>query len=306
MRGKYDILWKGMLEEIVEDLLRFVEPEIDRELDLRRGFEFLDKELGEIDPEPEEPSDTLLMDKLVKVYTRGGTAQWVLIHLEIQGKYESDFPKRMFRYYYRVHDGDHGPVAAIAILTGRDGKRVPGTYEERCLWTRVTYEYKTLCVTDYPKEELERSTNLFALVLLVAWEAILRGKETNEEWVRNLLEHKMQILNLLDERLKFGERKYNAILDFLYNYVSFKNPEINAIFRGRIDKKTGKTDTMGIIEQLAEIRKQEGRAEGAEEATQRIVRNLLMESDFPLEKIASLANVSLESVRKIKEKLPRT
>ena len=184
-------------------------------------------------------------------------------------------------------------------------------YKERCLWTRVEYEYKTLCVTDYSREELERSTNLFALVLLVAWEAILRGKETDEEWDLILLEHKTQILNLLNERLKFGERKYKAIMDFLYNYVSFKNPEINAIFRDRIDKKTGKSDAMGIIEQLAEIRKQEGleqgraegHQEGVKEATRCFVENLLNDSGLPLEKIASLANVSLESVSAIKAKL---
>jgi hypothetical protein len=50
MRPKYDILWKGMIEEVMEDLLLFVEPGIDDDLDLDRGFEFLDKELAAIDP----------------------------------------------------------------------------------------------------------------------------------------------------------------------------------------------------------------------------------------------------------------
>ncbi len=48
MKPKYDILWKGMIEEVMEDLLLFVEPGIEKDLDLRRGFVYLDKELAEL------------------------------------------------------------------------------------------------------------------------------------------------------------------------------------------------------------------------------------------------------------------
>jgi hypothetical protein len=70
MRPKYDVLWKGLMEELMADLLLFVEPAIGRELDLGRGFEFLDKELTEMYPEPEKPSNTRVVDKLVKVFLR--------------------------------------------------------------------------------------------------------------------------------------------------------------------------------------------------------------------------------------------
>ena len=64
MRRKNDILWKVVME---------------------RGFEFLDKELAELRPEPEKDSDTRFVDKLVKVYHRNGEEEWVLLHVEIQG-----------------------------------------------------------------------------------------------------------------------------------------------------------------------------------------------------------------------------
>ena len=51
-KPKYDILWKGMIENVMEDLLLFVDPDIGKELDLERGFEYLDKELAEIYPDP--------------------------------------------------------------------------------------------------------------------------------------------------------------------------------------------------------------------------------------------------------------
>jgi hypothetical protein len=72
MRHKYDILWKGVTEEVFDDLLRFIFPEADQMLDIERGFTFLDKELAEIYPEPEKDSDTRFVDKLVKVYRRDG------------------------------------------------------------------------------------------------------------------------------------------------------------------------------------------------------------------------------------------
>jgi len=43
MRRKNDLLWKGMLEEIFDDLLRFIFPEVDQVYNMERGFEYLDK-----------------------------------------------------------------------------------------------------------------------------------------------------------------------------------------------------------------------------------------------------------------------
>ena len=71
------------MEELMGDLLLFVEPGIGRELDLERGFEFLDKELVEMFPEPEKPSNTKVVDKLVKVFLRDGSERWMLFHVEV-------------------------------------------------------------------------------------------------------------------------------------------------------------------------------------------------------------------------------
>ena len=56
-KPKYDILWKGMIENVMEDLLLFIDPDIGKELDLERGFEYLDKELAKLYPDPEKPTD---------------------------------------------------------------------------------------------------------------------------------------------------------------------------------------------------------------------------------------------------------
>jgi len=245
MKGKYDILWKGMLEEVFEDLLLFVNPEIAKELDLSRGVEFLDKELAEMYPEPEKKSSTRVVDKLVKVYLCDGVETWMLLHVEVQGKNEKGFAERMHRYYYRLLDRYGRDVAALAILTGRDGKIVPDKYERRTFWGRALYEYKTLCITDFTDKDLAASDNPFAVAMLVAKEALMKLKGSDQEVDEILLEHKMMIVSLLHEKGVFDEHKINAIMTFLENYVHFKKPETNRIFRKRVDQKTGKKKYYG-------------------------------------------------------------
>src|SRR4051812_4317263 len=125
MRRKNDILWKGVMEVIFDDLLRFIFPDADQIVDMGRGFEFLDKELNEMYPESDKASDTRFVDKLIKVFLRDGHQEWFLIHIEVQGYPDKMFPERMFRYYYRIFDKHHTPVTALAFFTGKNGNSIP-------------------------------------------------------------------------------------------------------------------------------------------------------------------------------------
>jgi hypothetical protein len=315
MRPKYDILWKGMIEEVMEDLLLFVEPGIGSELDLERGFVYLDKELVEIYPEPDQPSKTRVVDKLVKSFLRDGSEHWVLLHIEVQAKNNKDFAGRMFNYFIRLFSKYGRSVAAIAVLTGKDGSKMSAAYEDRCLWMRARYEYKTLAITDYPDEVLAASTNPFAVVMMVAKETLLQVKGGEEERDNVLLEQKLRIVRLLKERMEvFGERKTRAILTFLKNYVVFKKPETNRNFMEQADQLLGKSKTMGIFEQLAEIKHQEGVEEGIQigkqegkqenlQALERAIRALLDNTEFSSEKIAELVEVPIDLVQKVKNDL---
>jgi len=60
------------------------------------------------------------------------------------------------------------------------------------------------------------------------------------------------------------------------------------------------------IEKCLDIRIKFILQEGKEEAATGFVENLLKESDFVVEKIASLANVSVEFVNKVKNRLNGT
>jgi hypothetical protein len=80
---KSDILWKVVIEDVFADLLRFIFPDADEVYNMERGFVFLDKELAELHPQPDEEKDSRFADKLVKVYHRDGVEEWVLLHVEI-------------------------------------------------------------------------------------------------------------------------------------------------------------------------------------------------------------------------------
>lgn len=281
------------------DLPLFVEPDIGKVVDLQRGFEFLDKELAEIHPDP-EASNIKVVDKLVKVFLRDGAERWVLLHVEIQGKNGKEFPARMFEYFMRLRKRGH-PVAAIAVLTGKKGSIAPESYEDRCLWTTVRYEYKTLRILDYADDVLAASDNPFAAVMLVAKEVFLLAEGTDEERDQLLLEQKLLMVKLLNEKTAiFGERKARAIKYFLYNYLVFKNPETNRKFIEESAKLSNKKNTtMGIFEQMEEILRQEGMEEGLEKAA----KSLLTNSNFSVEKIAELLEVPLALVEKVKKEL---
>ncbi len=295
MRRQNDILWKSVLEEVFDDLLRFVYTGADQVFDMNRGFEFLDKELAEMYPEPEKEGDTRFVDKLVKVFRADGQEEWLLVHIEVQGETDGRpaFAERMFRYFYRIFDRYRKPVTAIAIYTGPDGKRMPDRFTYEFLNTRLVYQYNTLCVVDYNDEDLATNVNPFALVMLAAKKALASGKDVDGK----LLEGKLFVFRKLYERGIFGKRKMEAILKFLNNYVRFEKSETNRIFTEQVDQITGKLNTMDIFEQVTELRVEEARREGDEKA----VRLLLQNTEFSMEKIADLVGVTVAFVKEVKE-----
>ena len=292
MNAKYDILWKGMLERIFDDFLRFVFPNADRRFDMKKGFTFLDKELAELYPHPEEASDTKFVDKLVQVYTRSGKEKLLLVHVEVQGSYDKTFTTRMFKYFYRVYDHYHQPVLPVAVFSGGGGKRMGNRFHLEDDGMSLTYEFNTLDIKDYTDAELKASDNPFAGMLLAAKGLSITGKKRDER----LLKQKVFLAKHLYGK-GFEKQKIEGIFSFIENYVRFEKPEFNRIFKQEIDGITNKPNTMDIIEQVAEIRKKEG----IMEARQTMVEKLVAETDFSEEKIASLADVSVDVVKKIKK-----
>ena len=81
-RRKNDILLKSAFEGAFPDLLRFCFSHSDEIFDMKKGFEFLDKELSELFPELAKKGGNRFVDMLVKTFLKEGKEKWILIHVD--------------------------------------------------------------------------------------------------------------------------------------------------------------------------------------------------------------------------------
>lgn len=293
---QFDYLWKGVIEDLFPDFLRFFYPEADKIFNLK-VFDFLDKELAKLFPDKEEGVRRRYVDKLVKVQLEKGGEQWILVHIEVQGYADKKFSQRMFQYFYRILDRYRRPVTAIAIFTGTQVD-TPDCYKFELLGTRVEYRYNTYRIMDQPEEMLRAAVkNPFAQVILGARTALMSGKMTDEE----LMTRHEWVFSALDKTL--STRQKMAIFAFVMEFVHFSDPENYRIFDKKLETITGKESIMGVREALILQGREEGREEGREAVKTEVVVNLLNANKFTIVEIANFAGVSEAFIRKVKRKL---
>lgn len=208
-----DALWKGIIEDLFDDFLLYFYPEwANSQVDWEKGFSFLDKELEQIWPQSDTPKR--FADKLVKVHTRSGQEQWVLVHVEVQGYRDSSFPERMFTYFYRIRDRFGKNILALAILTDKHKRFHPKFFKYQFLQTSLKYRFDTFKLLEKSEEELYRPNNPFGLVLLTAKKATQKADDaTLFGWKRDLVK------TLYQEG--YSQGKIRKILNFIRFYVSF-------------------------------------------------------------------------------------
>ncbi|MEB3218949.1 MAG: hypothetical protein VKN72_22310 [Nostocales cyanobacterium 94392] len=173
----------------------FFFPQVHAEIDWTKEPVFLDKELQQVIRDAE--LGKRLVDKLVKIYLLDGTESWVLIHIEVQGQEEDDFPRRMYIYNYRIFDCYNRPVASIAVLgDGRINWR-PNQFSYNLFGCRVDFQFPIVKLIDYRqrREELEASNNPFAIVVM----AHLAALETSNNRTQRKLQKFVLIRGLYEK-----------------------------------------------------------------------------------------------------------
>jgi hypothetical protein len=161
-----DSFWKEALDRYFELCLAFFFPQAHADIDWRRGYEMLDKELQQI-VRPAKLGRRYV-DKLVKVWLKSGAERWLLIHIEVQAQRERDFPKRMYIYNYRIFDRYEREVISLAILADEDPTWRPSHYGYSRWGFRTRMEFPTIQLLDYAANEpaLEADPNPFTVVVL--------------------------------------------------------------------------------------------------------------------------------------------
>ncbi len=201
----YDELWKNIIEKLFPHFLSYFMPKLYADVDLEYGYEFLDKELQKIKLKGKKGKT--LADKLVKVHLKDGTEEWLLIHVEVQGKHEEDFDRRMFRYFYRLYDKHDVDITALAVLTYKTDRQYDFNYD--VYGSKVTYSYNTACIAGYSEEELQCSQNPFALICLaVQYDNLYRDDEEQKFHL------KRKLIKMLRERA-YTKEEIIELLEFI-------------------------------------------------------------------------------------------
>ncbi len=144
-----------------------------------------------------------IADKLVKVWLKDGEEQYVLIHVEVQGRKETDFGERMFVYNYRVFDvyrrptGQAPVVVSFALLADDDEEWKPSGFHYGRWSSRMGLEFAVTKLRDYNDRwaELEADSNPFATVAM----AYLKARETRKD-PQSRLQWKGRLIRQLYER----------------------------------------------------------------------------------------------------------
>jgi len=288
-----DTLWKGILENIFADFLSFFFQESENLFDVEKGFQFLDKELEQLFP-AEEILSPKFVDKLVKVFTKSGNEEWILVHIEVQGYNDENFGERMFTYFYRILDRYGKRLTSIAIFTDSHKNFKPSVYLYEYLGTKLSFQFNSYKVIEQNEEVLMGSENPFAMVILTVLLAIKKGKFGDE----HLFQRKYSLAKMLLSK-SMTKKKIDHLLIFLQHYVTFADPRYNVKFDKVIEELTKKRTAMGIRELVIDLAKKEGIVTGKEE----VVRNLLLANRFTISEIANFASVTENFVLNIQQNL---
>ena len=206
-----DSAWKEAIETYFPDFIKFFFPNIAKDIDFEKGYEFLNKELERIVQDAE--IGKRLADVLVKVYLEDGSERWLLIHIEVQGYFEKEFAKRMFIYNYRIFDKYNKDVVSLAILADPLPHFRPDKYKVSYWGFKQEFKFPVVKILDYKEKwaELETSKNPFAIIVM----AHLKEMETKAD-IDNRLFWKITLVKSL---YKKGYGKKDILL--LYKFIDW-------------------------------------------------------------------------------------
>jgi hypothetical protein len=95
-----DEAWKEALTLYFQPFMEFFYAKIAQQIDWRVKYPILDKEFPK--RQRDDVAGKRLVDMLIKVQLKDGKNCHILIHCEVQGTRDPEFPRRLFRYYARI------------------------------------------------------------------------------------------------------------------------------------------------------------------------------------------------------------
>jgi len=226
-----DSIWKEMLETLFEEFLQFFFPKVHRSIAFEKGYQFLDKEFQKISKDAK--SGRKIVDKLVKVYLKDGSEEWLLIHIEIQGQKKKDFAQRMYVYNYRIFDKFQRKVVSLALLTDKDAVYRPNVFAFEKWDFALNFKFPLVKIIDYINYEFEKEYRKNPFSLLV--QAYLKTMETEgDDFSR--FQWKKKFIALLHD-LGFHHEMLYALFRFIEWIMELPEELENKLYQEMIKMK---------------------------------------------------------------------
>ncbi|WP_404783609.1 Rpn family recombination-promoting nuclease/putative transposase [Altericista sp. CCNU0014] len=203
-RSDLDSPWKDILRAYFPPAIAFFFPQTAALIDWSKPYEFLDKEFQAVSQDA--AVGRRYADQLVKVWLKGGTELWLLLHLEVQSQSETEFEERMFIYSLRIFDQFRQVPISLAILCDESLSWRPSCYEANYPDTSLNFKFGTVKLLDWRDrmDELESSDNPFATVVMAHLKVIetKRDVDRRKNWkfrlTRGLYEKGYERQEILD------------------------------------------------------------------------------------------------------------
>jgi Domain of unknown function (DUF4351) len=281
-----DTPWKQILDNHFPEFMRFFFHEAASQIDWQRGYEFLDKELQKVTRQAK--SKRRYVDKLVKIWRKDSAQEvWILLHIEIQGQKEDDFPARMYSYHYRILDRYQHLVASFVVFTDSNQDWQPDKFEYQLLGSKLCWQYSTAKLLAYEQHwaALEQDPNPFAVVVM-AHLKLLRTHRNYEERYR----WKFHLCRSFYQH-GYSQQQVHALISFI-DWLMILPPALETKFQDDIYQYE-RSISMPYVSSFERRARQEGQIKLLTRQLQRRFDNL---SPDYCTKLLSLPTDTLESL----------
>ncbi len=299
-----DGIWKDAIKRYLPLLLKRTMLQLYNDVDFSQKVKFLDKELQDTIQVTlaEEHNSAKFIDSLVELPLKSGKSQWILLHIEVQGKGGEDISYRMMLYcclvfaHYR-----HMPVALAILTDKRPSNETPGKFEFSEYGTKLLYKYNLFEVYDQNDDKLLNSDNPFDSFIYAA-KKYSDYMSSENQTIK--LEYLLKISrNLYSRGLNAKERA--GIIVFVSRLINLEDEELREQFFNELKKLGGEDDMneMTWIEehfynQALDRGRSEGRNEGisvGKERTMNVAIDFMRSHGITSEQINSFKNLISKS-----------
>jgi predicted transposase YdaD len=276
----HDANFKRLLTTFFHEFVALFLPQLSAYIDLNTPVEFLNAEIVTDLTSGEKRA----VDLIAKVRFREEDA-FFLVHIENQATARSNFPRRMFRYFTRLHDKYNLPVYPIALFSYDAPQRVePQGYTVAFPDTPVLqYRYRSIQLNRLSWRRFVKQPNPVAAALMAKMKIAPKDRP----------KVKLECLRLL-ATLKLDPARSQLIGDFVDTYLQLTADEMRRYERAFAG--LAEPEKEANMEMMSSWTRQ-GRHEGKEELLAVLIRHRFGSVEQPV--MTRLHQLSLDQLNEL-------